>query len=33
MNEALLSEFHFPADWFNELSPEEITNLFDVLKD
>jgi uracil-DNA glycosylase len=33
MNEALLSEFHFPVDWFNELSPEEIANLFDVLKE
>jgi uracil-DNA glycosylase len=33
MHEALLNEFSFPLDWYNELSPEEIINLLDVLKE
>ncbi len=33
MHEALLNEFSFPLDWYDELSPEEIINLLDVLKE
>jgi len=33
MYEPLLNEFDFPVDWHKELSPEEIINLLDVLKE